>query len=216
MSRDLVLNRIYDALGRSPQVAPPASPTLPPAVPTDPLKAQTTSALIDLLTDRLVDYNATVTHATPDTVGKVVAELLGDAHSVVIPHDLPSDWTAASQAQFHVDSADEPLNVDQLDTVDAVVTGSTVSIADTGTICLAGATTGRRAITLVPDHHVVVVKLSDIVESVPQAVETLIERELDTAVQTWVSGPSATVDIELERFKGVHGPRTLNVVLLED
>lgn len=216
MSRNLILNRIYDALDRSPQVAPPASPTLPPAVPTDPLKAQTTSALVDLLTDRLVDYNATVTHATPDTVGTVVAELLGDTHSVVIPHDLPSDWTAASQAQFHVDSADEPLSVDQLDTVDAVVTGSTVSIADTGTICLAGATTGRRAITLVPDHHVVVVRLSDVVESVPQAVETLIERKLDTAVQTWVSGPSATVDIELERVKGVHGPRTLNVVLLED
>ena len=216
MSRELILNRIYDALGRAPQVAPPATPTLPPAVPTDPLNTQTTSALVDLLTDRLVDYDATVTHANQDTVGNVIAELLGDAHTVVIPHDLPEDWTAASTAQFHADSVEEPLSVDQLDSVDAVVTGSTVSIAETGTICLAGAATGRRAITLVPDHHVVVVKISDIVESVPQAVEVLVERELDTAVQTWVSGPSATVDIELERVKGVHGPRTLNVVFLED
>ncbi|MBM7816143.1 L-lactate dehydrogenase complex protein LldG [Brevibacterium paucivorans] len=216
MSRELILNRIYDALGRSPQTAPPASPTLPPAKPADPLKAETTSALVDLLTDRLVDYDATVTHANADTVGKVVAELLGDAQTVVIPHDLPEDWTAASTAQFHADSVEEPLSVNQLDSVDAVVTGSTVSIAETGTICLAGAATGRRAITLVPDHHVVVVKISDIVESVPQAVEVLVERDLDTAVQTWVSGPSATVDIELERVKGVHGPRTLNVVFLED
>ena len=70
MSRELILNRIYDALGRSPQTAPPASPTLPSAKPADPLKAETTSALVDLLTDRLVDYDATVTHANAGTGGR--------------------------------------------------------------------------------------------------------------------------------------------------
>lgn len=215
MSREQILARIYDALDRSPQSAPPVTPPLPPATPADPREPATTSALIDLLTDRLEDYNATVTHATADTVGSVVSNFLEGAAEVVVPHDLPGTWVDGVGAKIRTDSVDEPLSVSDLDSVDAVVTGSAVAIADTGTICLAGPTSGRRAITLVPDHHVVVVAISHIVETVPQAVQALIARDLHTVAQTWVSGPSATVDIELERVKGVHGPRTLDVILLD-
>lgn len=212
MSRNTVLNRLYDALGRP---ARPDLPPAPPATPAEPSQVSTTSALVDLLIDRLEDYDATVTRVRDNEIAEVVATVLGPVASVVVPGDVPAEWLAESDAEFLVDSPDERLSVDELDTVDAVLTGSTVAIADTGTICLAGPGTGRRAITLVPDRHVVIVRVSDVVETVSQAVNLLVEGGLADVPQTWVSGPSATVDIELERVKGVHGPRTLDVILVE-
>lgn len=213
MSRETVLTRIYDALGRTPTTPAVQVPAAPPA----PTPAPTSGTLVDLLEDRLVDYNAHVVRVGIDSVAEVVATRLENATRVVIPHDLPAEWVAETDwVDFRMDSVEEPLSVDDLDSMDAVLTGATVAIADTGTICLAGSTTGRRAITLVPDYHIVVLKVADVVETVPHAVAELIARGLETSAQTWVSGPSATVDIELERVKGVHGPRTLDVILLDE
>lgn len=107
---------------------------------------------------------------------------------------------------------DHDLSAAELDAFDGVITGAAVAIAETGTIVLDGSPgQGRRAITLVPDYHLCIVRADQVVEIVPQAVAHLASRA--GRPLTWISGPSATSDIELERVEGVHGPRTLEVIL---
>ncbi|MEV3938098.1 LUD domain-containing protein [Glycomyces sp. NPDC049804] len=155
-----------------------------------------------MLIDRLVDYKANVHHG----LASIPAALAG-AKRVVVPADLPSEWRLGG-AEF---VADEGLSTAELDGMDAVLTGCAAAVAVSGTIMLdTGAAQGRRAITLVPDHHVVVVRAEQIVGHLAQALP-MLDR---TAPQTWISGPSATSDIELQRVEGVHGPRRLEVVLL--
>ena len=171
----------------------------------------------EMLEDRLVDYKANVFHETAETVAERIATQLGASARYVIPAGfdmslLPKD-TAARRAI--VDPNDgrkaSALGVRELNQVDAVVTSSTVSCAQTGTIFLsARPDEGRRAISLVPDHHICIVPVESIVELVPEALARLEP----TAPTTMISGPSATSDIELERVEGVHGPRTLDVILL--
>ena len=129
---------------------------------------------------------------------------------VVIPGDLPAAWVEGVDTL--ADNPADPLSITQLETAAAVVTGCVVGIAATGTIVLdAGKTQGRRVLTLIPDHHICVVFTDQIVNTVPQAFANLNPlRPL-----TFISGPSATSDIELERVEGVHGPRTLDVLLVE-
>ena len=156
--------------------------------------------LVELLTDRLVDYKATVHRA--------IADALDGIETLLTPADLPSGWLSSYTSKVVVD---DHLPVHDLDHVDAVLTGCAVAIAETGTIVLdAGPAQGRRAITLVPDRHIVVVRTDQIVGRVPEALPRLAA----TRPQTWISGPSATSDIELNRVEGVHGPRRLNVVIL--
>jgi L-lactate dehydrogenase complex protein LldG len=145
-----------------------------------------------------------------DDVPGAVAAFLEGARTVVVPPGLPGAWLGAFTGEVRAD--DPPLSVDELDHLDAVVTGAAVAIADTGTFVLdSGAPDqGRRVITLVPDHHVCVVRADDVVSSVPEAVARLDP----TRPLTFVSGPSATSDIELDRVEGVHGPRRLDVVLV--
>ncbi len=173
---------------------------------------------VEMLVDRLVDYRATVHHATDDAaVARVVAEIvhgLPRASSIVVPSGIDRSWLAALPEAVRVldDSREHPMTALELDEVDAVITASRVSVADTGTIVLDGEPDqGRRAVTLVPDVHVCVVRRDQVVETVPEGVAILAEHP--DRPQTWISGPSATSDIELSRVEGVHGPRTLHVVI---
>lgn len=172
-------------------------------------------AAVEVLVDRLVDYRAHVHRAASTAeVAAVVGDLLGGAGSVVVPPGLDEAWLArlpGTTARV-ADSREDPRTADELDAVDAVVTAARVAVADTGTIVLDGEPDqGRRAITLVPDLHVCVVRTDQVVHTVPEAVRLLAAHP--ERPQTWVSGPSATSDIELSRVEGVHGPRTLHVVL---
>ena len=165
--------------------------------------------------ERVADYKATVEQVRPDEVGAAVEAALRrvGATRVGVPARLPEEWAASGDGSVTLvrDTLEEPLSVADLDALDAVVTGSTVGIAETGTIVLeSGALCGRRALTLVPDVHVCIVRADDVVDDVPAAVARLTPgRPL-----TWISGPSATSDIELDRVEGVHGPRTLHVIVV--
>ncbi|MFD8717431.1 lactate utilization protein C [Streptomyces sp. NPDC059629] len=167
---------------------------------------------VDLLAENLADYRAIVHRCTEGELAVVVGRLLAErgAKKVVTPAGLPVGWLAATDAEQVPDHAEG--TPDELDRVDSVVTGCAVAVAETGTIVLdGGPDQGRRRITLVPDHHICVVRVPDqVVSSVPQALDRLDP----TRPSTWISGPSATSDIELDRVEGVHGPRTLEVVLV--
>ncbi|WP_433801319.1 LutC/YkgG family protein [Actinomycetospora sp. CA-084318] len=169
------------------------------------------AAVLDRLDETLTDYKATVYRVASEAdVSGAVAGVLAQARSIVVPAGLPGDWLAGFTGEVRTDGP--PLAVDELDAVDAVVTGAAVAIADTGTFVLSSAAPdqGRRAITLVPDHHVCVIRAADVVCSVPEAIARLDP----SSPLTFVSGPSATSDIELDRVEGVHGPRRLDVVLV--
>ena len=205
-AREEVLGRIRTALGAG---------ATPIEVPRDYRTALGPAAgdpgLLDLLVDRLVDYRATVHRCGPDDVPATVAAALAErgATRVAVPGGLPPGWVPPSVEALQ--DGDDPLDVATLDGLDGVVTGCAVAVAQTGTIVLdASPVCGRRVLTLVPDYHLVVVEASQVVGSVPEALPRLDP----TRPLTWISGPSATSDIELDRVEGVHGPRTLVVVLV--
>jgi len=164
-----------------------------------------TDATIDLFAERVADYRAEVVRCRADEVESFIAAALPPGAVVVVPDGLP--WSVPG-AVLDVD-----LSASALDEVDAVVTAATVGIAETGTIVLThGAGEGRRIISLVPDLHVCVIGESQVVAGVEQGLSQVSA----SAVTTWISGPSATSDIELQRVEGVHGPRRLHVVLVAD
>ena len=173
--------------------------------------------LVELLAERLADYRATVHQVGRASVADILAELCADrrAARLVAPVDLPDDWRPSDGVEL---LADERLSHEQLDGVDGVITGCAVAIAETGTIVLdGGPRQGRRAISLLPDYHLCVVEADQVVGGMPEAVALLAEsvRSAGRPV-TFISGPSATSDIELERVEGVHGPRTLEVLIVTD
>ncbi|WP_436702181.1 LutC/YkgG family protein [Nocardioides sp. BYT-33-1] len=164
--------------------------------------------LVALFAERVADYRATVVRCSPDDLAAAVAAALPAGARVVVPPGLPDDVGAGIADPL----TDTGLSASELDAVDAVVTRCRVGIAETGTIVLDHEPDqGRRAITLVPDHHVCVVDAGQVVPDVPDAFALLDpHRPL-----TWISGPSATSDIELDRVEGVHGPRRLHVVIVD-
>ena len=167
--------------------------------------------IVGLLEDRLRDYDARVIRIGLSEVAASVSTMLGErkVRRMVVPMGLPAEWLPAG-VEFVVD---EGLPAVELDRVDGVMTGATLAIAETGTVVLQTvAGQGRRAVTLVPDYHLCVVRVEDVVETVPEAIERL--QATAGLATTFVSGPSATADIEMTRIKGVHGPRFLDVILV--
>ena len=174
------------------------------------------SEVLQLLEERLRDYDARVVRVSSDSVVQSVDELLAErgVRRIVMPVGLPVAWLPASSGESGVEFvADEELSAAELDGVDGVMTGATLAIAETGTVVLQNvAGQGRRATTLVPDYHLCVLDTKDVVETVPEAMARL--QETAALATTFVSGPSATADIEMTRIKGVHGPRFLDVILI--
>ena len=190
-ARDEILARVRAATATAVAPSLPARP--------DPAGAGS----VDLFVERVEDYRAVVERCSADELAERVARAV-EGCSVVVPDGLGLDVPGSV--------ADTGLSARELDAIDAVVTRATVGIAETGTIVLThGPGQGRRAITLVPDRHVCIVEASQVVADVPDAVALLDP----VRPQTWVSGPSATSDIELSRVEGVHGPRQLHVLVVE-
>ncbi|MGD0376694.1 MAG: LUD domain-containing protein [Streptosporangiaceae bacterium] len=174
-----------------------------------------TAQLMDLFAGRLTDYKALVRSTSADRLAAEVAAALTRrrARRVVVPAGLDLHGLDGLPLEAEL-ITDDGLDVRALDACDGAVTGAAVAIAETGTIVLDGSPDqGRRAITLVPDYHLCIVRAEQVVELVPEAI-TRLSASADRPL-TWISGPSATSDIELERVEGVHGPRTLEVILVE-
>ena len=198
-ARAEVLGRIRAALGPD----APAAVQVPRDYDREPLSG---NGDVERFAATVADYRAQVHRVGASEVAATIGALIGTG-TAVIPADLPPDWVTG----VHTVVDDPPVGLNVLDTVDAVVTGCALGIAATGTIVLdAGVAQGRRALTLVPDHHVCVIRAGQIVDTVPQAFSALDP----TRPLTFISGPSATSDIELQRVEGVHGPRTLDVVIV--
>lgn len=201
-----ILRRIRAALDDTP---------VAPEVPRDYRRSSERDAgeILGMLEDRLLDYKANVFRETTQSLPARLAVLFGESARVIAPHGLERSWLPTDAGdRILFETPDTALEVHALnDTIDVVVTSSTVSCAETGTIFLTGRPEeGRRAISLVPDHHICIVPVDTVVELIPEA----LARVEPTAPITMISGPSATSDIELERVEGVHGPRRLDVVLL--
>jgi L-lactate dehydrogenase complex protein LldG len=168
--------------------------------------------LINLFVERVADYQAEVTVVDADAVAEEVARALDGYADVVIPDGLPGEWLDGVTA---MQLSDDDFTATALDRIDAVVTSAAVGIAVPGTIVLDhGPGQGRRALSLVPDVHLCVIRADQIVYDVPEAVVALEDSARAGHPLTWISGPSATSDIELSRVEGVHGPRTLRVIVV--
>ena len=169
-------------------------------------------ALVERFCLRVGEYRADVRRIGERNVAAAVEDAAG-ARRLVAPPGIPASWRPAARELVE----DRGLTPRELDDVDGALTGCTVAIAETGTIVLTAAPhEGRRALTLVPDLHVCVVRESQIVELLPEALALLEAESLAARPLTFISGPSATSDIELSRVEGVHGPRELVVLLVEE
>jgi L-lactate dehydrogenase complex protein LldG len=205
-ARDVMLARVRAALDGSGATA--AAVAIPRAYRqagglADP------DALVERFCQRVGEYRARVHRATDASLDEVVAGLLA-GRRVLVPAAPPCEVRGCEEV-----GDEPPLTARELDGADATLTGCALAVAETGTIVLDGsAACGRRALTLVPDHHVCVVRAAQIVADVPDAIAALRRRDAMRRPITLVSGPSATSDIELERVEGVHGPRVLDVVVV--
>lgn len=169
--------------------------------------------LRELFVDRLLEYDAGVYRIAPDAIAETVAEVLTrrGKHSLAIPSGLPSAWLP--QGFSFTDAT--LYSAQQVNHVEGILSACTVAIAETGTIVLQNAPAqGPRILSLVPDYHLCVVFADQVVATVPEAFARLAATS--TLPTTFISGPSATADIEMTRIKGVHGPRFVDIVLVED
>jgi L-lactate dehydrogenase complex protein LldG len=211
-ARGAILGRIRGALRDVPAGERPEDVVVPRAyrrVEDEPGQDR-----MELFAARVEEYRATVHQSARSTVGEVASSVLRDrdVRRVGVPDDLPVPWRPEGVELVR----EEDLATHDLDALDGALIGCALAIADTGTIVLdAGRRQGRRALSLVPDYLLCVVFGDQIAGGVPEAVERLAGAAREGRPITLISGPSATSDIELERVEGVHGPRTLDVVLAD-
>jgi L-lactate dehydrogenase complex protein LldG len=207
-AREEVLGRIRGALGGTGAAPDPIPRDYRAAAGMGPAEA------LDRLSERLRDYGCRVHQVTagevPDTVAAALTER--GARRVVVPPGLEPRWLPRPPPGTEF-ITDDGLSPAALDSLDGVITGAALAIAETGTIVLdAGPGQGRRVLSLIPDYHLCLLRAGQVAGLVPEAIARLRPGQ----PLTWISGPSATADIELSRVEGVHGPRTLDVILVAD
>ena len=211
-SRDTILRRIRSALGDAQTNGDPGATSIPRDYRTADHGSR--AELVELFVRRVSEYKATVRRVTAHDLPSAIANALHErgVKRLVVPSDLPAEWTPTGLTLLR----DPHLPVDQIETSDGVLTGCALGIALTGTIVLdSGPTQGRRVLTLLPDYHLCVVREDQLVGLVPEAVAKLHSAaSAHGRPITFISGPSATSDIELIRVEGVHGPRTLDVLVV--
>jgi L-lactate dehydrogenase complex protein LldG len=212
-SRQKVLDRIRQA---TPEAAASGAVLAESyaALPRDYVRrgALSTCERLELMVERLREYDAEVTECAPQELAATIAARLAASgrHTFVAPAGVPGEWLAAG-FEWKID---RELAVDEIEHADGVMTAAFCGVADSGTIVLHhGTTEGRRVLSLLPDWHLCVLRASQVVETLP---EYFARCERVPALVTWISGPSATADIEMTRIKGVHGPRFLDVILVGD
>ena len=210
MSREAVLNRVRSALSRS-KPEPVA-----PIVSYRRTGMLTGEQQVQLFESRLDDYGARVFHSSGQNLRECIATILleGNKLRIVHPQGIPSAWLD-QRISWAADSQNpsEELAYSRIEGFDGVLTAATAAVAESGSIVLQhDPAEGRRALTLLPDYHLCVIHTHQIVETLPECFERL--KESGTRPTTFISGPSATADIEMTRIKGVHGPRFLDVILV--
>lgn len=171
---------------------------------------------IELFLERVADYKASVDRIDASATAETVVKHLrvSDVKSVVLPAGLDAEWRKAIEDAGITVHDDTQLTATELNEIDAVVTAAAVGIAETGTVILDHREDqGRRALSLIPDVHVCVVRADQVVTDLPEAISRLQDSVKEGLPVTMISGPSATSDIELSRVEGVHGPRTLRVIV---
>jgi L-lactate dehydrogenase complex protein LldG len=209
-ARDEILGSVRAALAdqRSSSAGPAAAPG-----PRDYHRSLAANVdVVALFAERAAEYRATVSRATCADLPAAIAQRLRQrgVRTLAVPVGIPQEWLAEADVEAWYDQP--PMSVAQLDAADGALTGAAVAVAITGTVVLdTGPYQGRRMLSLLPDYHICVVRVEQIVGTVPEAVARLNPR----CPQTWISGPSATSDIELNRVEGVHGPRTLDLLICE-
>jgi L-lactate dehydrogenase complex protein LldG len=207
-AREEIFGRIGAALGVEPGRQPPI-----PRAYRGPAPAAEPTATVELFCARVSDYRANVVRVRLDAeLEAALAAACRERRTERVAAAPGARWRIAGTDQTEDGPQIEPA---ALDGFDAALTGCALAIAETGTIVLdGGPESGRRALTLVPDHHLCVVRADQVVPSVPDAIAALVTAADEGQPITFVSGPSATSDIELERVEGVHGPRQLDVFVV--
>lgn len=213
-ARDAILAEIRRSLSDVPREESPGDVAVPRDYRVSDPSRRTELALAFI--ERVREYKATVKRVTADRLPRAIADSLSSrgVKRLVVPADVPADWVPSGVVPLR----DPGLTNDQLDAADGVLSACALGIAQTGTIALdAGPGQGRRALSLLPDYHLCVIRDDQVVGLMPEAVALLasVARSPGRPI-TLISGPSATSDIELSRVEGVHGPRTLEVLVVGD
>jgi L-lactate dehydrogenase complex protein LldG len=207
-SRQLILDRIRAAT----QPASAAAPEENSSAGYIRHGSLTQEACLHLLIERLREYDAEVVESTPEDLPAAIATQLAASlkRIFVAPEGLPAAWLVPG-FEWKIDCG---LTIDEIEHSEGVVTAAFCAVADSGTIVLHHSPAeGRRLLTLLPDWHLCILRSSQVVETFPEYFSRV---QVPPALVTWISGPSATADIEMTRIKGVHGPRFLHVILVHD
>lgn len=217
-SKEMILKRIRSSLGKKTREEYDFTDTDIPRE-YDQKSDRSEHENISLFQKRVREYKAVVEQVDREKVGEKISIICNEKYvqSLVVPPGLDEAWTTEIGSDTKLLPDSPPLSKDELDSCDAILTGCFLGIAQTGTIILnAGPGQGRRALTLLPDFHICVIKSSQIVGIFPEAIQQLDELVKNSGRPiTMISGPSATSDIELDRVEGVHGPRKLHVLIVK-